>query len=269
MPGDTPNSANNDATVSRVGVKLPPFWKANPALWFVQLEAQFALAGITADDTKFNHVVSAVDSDILNCVSDIILKPPDTDKYPTLKKRLIELHSESEASKIRTLLQGLELGDQRPSQLLARMKTLAGDAVGEPLLKSLWLGRLPNSTQTILTALNEDLAGLASVADKINDLAGYSNINSVTPQSSNNQIAQLEKQVAHLTTLVGELTTTMRQSRSQSRNRNRPFKNSRSCSRDRLKKYKEPADGICFYHTNFGTKAKKCSLPCSFKNSGN
>ncbi|GFR05232.1 uncharacterized protein TNCT_356151 [Trichonephila clavata] len=176
MQGENLNSAINDTTVSRVGVKLPPFWKANPALWFVQLEAQFALAGITADDTKFNHVISAIDSDILNCVCDIILKPPDADKYSTLKNRLIELHSESEASKIRTMLQGLELGDQRPSQLLARMKALAGDTVGEPLLRSLWLGRLPNNTQTILTALKEDLAGLASVADKINDLANYSTL---------------------------------------------------------------------------------------------
>ncbi|GFR05973.1 uncharacterized protein TNCT_56021 [Trichonephila clavata] len=269
MQGENLNSAINDTTVSRVGVKLPPFWKANPALWFVQLEAQFALAGITADDTKFNHVISAIDSDISNCVCDIILKPPDADKYSTLKNRLIELHSESEASKIRTLLKGLELGDQRPSQLLARMKALAGDTVGEPLLRSLWLGRLPNNTQTILTALKEDLAGLASVADKINDLAHHSNINSVTPQTSDNRVAQLEKQVAQLTTLVGELTTTMRQSRSQSRNRNRPFKNRRSCSRDRFQKYKEPANGICFYHTNFGTKAKKCNLPCSFKNPEN
>ncbi|GFQ83576.1 transposon Ty3-I Gag-Pol polyprotein [Trichonephila clavata] len=108
------------------------------------------------------------------------------------------------------------------------MKALAGDTVGEPLLKSLWLGRIPNNTQTILNALKEDLAGLASVADKINDLAKHSNINSVTPETSDNRLAQLEKQVAQLTTLVGELTTTMRQSRSQSRNRNRPFKNRQS-----------------------------------------
>ncbi|GBN74770.1 hypothetical protein AVEN_209676-1 [Araneus ventricosus] len=117
MPGNNQDSVSDDATIARVGVKLPPFWKANPSLWFVQREAQFALAGITVDDTKFNHIISAVDSEILNSVSDIILRPPDIDKYTILKKRLIELHSESEASKIRTLLQGLELSDQRPSQL--------------------------------------------------------------------------------------------------------------------------------------------------------
>ncbi|KMQ86374.1 gag-pol polyprotein [Lasius niger] len=80
--------------ISRVGVKPPPFWKANPALWFVQLEAQFALANITEDGTKFNHVVSAIESDILNSISDLVLGPPETGKYETLKKRLIELHSE-------------------------------------------------------------------------------------------------------------------------------------------------------------------------------
>ncbi|GFT14640.1 histone-lysine N-methyltransferase SETMAR [Trichonephila clavipes] len=65
---------------------------------------------------------------------------------------------------------GLELGDQRPSQLLTRMHSPTGDNVGEPLLKSLWLGRLPNGTQKILPALNENLDQLATVADKINDL---------------------------------------------------------------------------------------------------
>ncbi|GFW45491.1 uncharacterized protein TNCV_3244311 [Trichonephila clavipes] len=136
------------------------------------------------------------------------------------------------------------------------MKALSGDTVDKPLLKSLWLRRLPNNAQTILTALKEDSAGLASVADKINDLANHSNINSVTPQTSDNRVAQLEKQVAQLTTLVDELTTTMRQSCSQSRNRNRPFENRCSCSYDHFQKYEKPANGICFYQTNFGTKEK-------------
>ncbi|GBN62894.1 hypothetical protein AVEN_145783-1 [Araneus ventricosus] len=142
MPGNNQDSVSDDATIAGVGVKLPPFWKANLALWFVQLEAQFALAGITVDDTKFNHAISAVDSEILNSVK-------------------------SEASKILALLQGLELGDQRPSQLLTRMRALASDTVGEQLLKSLWMGRLPNSTQTILAALSEDLAGLTMLQTKL------------------------------------------------------------------------------------------------------
>ncbi|GBM23253.1 hypothetical protein AVEN_159921-1 [Araneus ventricosus] len=127
---------SDDATIARPGFKLPSLWKSNHAVWIVELEEQFALAGITVDDTKCNHVISAVDSEILNSVSDIILRPTDSDKYTILRKRLIELHSESEASTIGTLFQGLELGDQSPCQLLTRMIALAGDT-GEPLLKSL------------------------------------------------------------------------------------------------------------------------------------
>ncbi|GFQ76605.1 retrovirus-related Pol polyprotein from transposon 297 [Trichonephila clavata] len=74
------------------------------------------------------------------------------------------------------------------------MRSLAGDNVGEPLLKSLWLGRLPNRTQTILSALNENLDQLATVADKINDLTFSQGINSVAA-TSKNKTAQLEQQI--------------------------------------------------------------------------
>ncbi|GFS65040.1 hypothetical protein TNCV_1635501 [Trichonephila clavipes] len=61
------------------------------------------------------------------------------------------------------------------------MRSLAGDNVGEPLWKSLWLG-----TQTILVALNENLDQLATVADKINDLTFPQGINSVAATSEKN-----------------------------------------------------------------------------------
>lgn len=265
LPKENFSNMPETSQLARVAVKPPAFWKANPALWFVRLESQFTLAGITSDETKFNYVISAVDSDILNSVSDIILKPPENEKYKSLKEKLIDLHSESEASKIRTLLQGLEIGDQRPSQVLTRMRSLAGDTVGDPLLKSLWLNRLPSGTQTILAALSEDLNGLAAVADKINDLTSNSQINLV--QSSNPtpdpRINHLEQQIAHLTTMVSELRT---QRRPRSRSRGNSFK--RYSPRHHSKSYKEPENGICFYHTNFGKNAKKCKTPCNYT-SGN
>nr|XP_015925143.1 uncharacterized protein LOC107453000 [Parasteatoda tepidariorum] len=173
-----PNETLDENQIAHVAVKPPPFWKSNPSLWFVRLK-EFTLAKISADDTKFNYVLAAVDSDVLSSISDIVLKPPTTEKYKAIKKRLIELHSESEESKIRTLLQGLELGDQQPSQLLTRMRALAGDNVGTPLLKSLWLGRLPNNVETILAALNDELDQLASAADKTNDLSSHQHVNTV------------------------------------------------------------------------------------------
>lgn len=263
MPDSITPSDVSDAQIAHVSVKPPPFWKSHPTLWFVRLESQFSLAKITAEETKFNHVVAALDADVLFSISDIILTPPTTDPYKTLKKRLIDCHSESEASKIRTLLQGLELGDQRPSQLLAQMRSLAqGSSVGEPLLKSLWLGRLPHNTQSILAALNETLDQLANIADKIHETCNQSVVNSVSnlkPQptcSMESQIAQLSQQVSELTAIV---------TRRNDNQTLRPYRRFRKRSNSqKYRQFKEPIDGLCFYHTNFGKNAKKCADPCSF-----
>ena len=272
MPNDnlppTPHDSSTTAQVAHVAIKLPPFWKTNPALWFVRLEAQFALANITSDATKFNHVIAAIDSDVLNSVSDILMKPPNVDKYDALKTRLTDLHSESEASKIRTLLQGLELGDQRPSQLLTRMRTLADQSVGDALLKSLWLGRLPQSMQTILAVLNDDLDQLAKVADKVHDVTPHPYVNVIkeVPEPST---SRLEQQISQLTKQVAELQAVVDRRNSRGGRRNFRRSNSRSKSRDRYKQYKEPTNDLCFYHTNFGADAKKCKPPCSARRQEN
>lgn len=254
------DAANNQ--ISRVAVKPAPFWKANPTLWFARLEAQFALADVTVDSTKFNYVITAIEPELLNSVSDILISPPDEKQYETLKARLIATHSQSEESKFRTLLQGLELGDQRPSELLSRMKVLAGENVGEPLLKSLWLSRLPQSTQSILAALSDDLPQLAIAADKINDLAVPTTINSASSQPNNH----LEQQILLLTQQVNELTTLVRnRERSRERDNSSRHDRRRSQSRGRSRQRKEPTNNLCFYHTNFGKKARKCNSPCSFR----
>jgi hypothetical protein len=39
-----------------VAIRLPPFYAEEPGVWFVSAEAQFTLAGITKERTKFYHV---------------------------------------------------------------------------------------------------------------------------------------------------------------------------------------------------------------------
>ena len=47
-----------DAPIGRIAVKLPQFWPDKARLWFVQAEAQFTLGKITAEKTKFAHLVT-------------------------------------------------------------------------------------------------------------------------------------------------------------------------------------------------------------------
>lgn len=60
------------ATLTAVSVKVPPFWRWSPEVWFFQLKVQFTLAGITIDTTKFNHVLVGLDEESFALVVDVL-----------------------------------------------------------------------------------------------------------------------------------------------------------------------------------------------------
>lgn len=70
-------------------VKILPFWKENPSLWFAQIEAAFGISRISSDETKFRYVVVNLEPTILPVVADIVARPPDENKYLALKNRIV------------------------------------------------------------------------------------------------------------------------------------------------------------------------------------
>ena len=92
------------ADISAVSLKLPTFWPERAAVWFVQAEAQFATRNVTADNTKFHYIVSALDQDTATRVIDMLLAPPAEDKYDALKTRLLTTFSLSVAQRAAQLL---------------------------------------------------------------------------------------------------------------------------------------------------------------------
>lgn len=87
-----PEEANVNTTKL---IKLPPFWRENPMLWFAQIEAGFALSRITSDETKFQYVILNLDSNVLPFVTDIITTPSALNKYEAVKNRIIASCDES------------------------------------------------------------------------------------------------------------------------------------------------------------------------------
>ncbi|KAL3199502.1 hypothetical protein MRX96_013828 [Rhipicephalus microplus] len=123
---DSTSMTDAPPTVSSVDGKRPPFWPADPALWFIQVESQFAARRITADLTKYHYVVRSLPPTIASEIRDLLLAPPAENAYATLKETLIRRVTLSKPQRLQQLLRGTELGDRTPSQLLRHMQQLLG-----------------------------------------------------------------------------------------------------------------------------------------------
>ena len=136
-------------------MRQPIFWPYRPAVWFAQVEAQFELAAITRQKTKFNYVVSQLTQQQAEEVEDVIIAPPEPDPYDQLKAGLIRRFSTSPEQRVRQLLSQEELGDRKPSQFLRHLKGLAPDILAE-FLRILCANRLSPLVQAILAGRPDD-----------------------------------------------------------------------------------------------------------------
>ncbi|KAK4884985.1 hypothetical protein RN001_001256 [Aquatica leii] len=258
---ETPNAPGEpQAAVEEVRqVKLPPFWQVNPTLWFTQVDAQFYTYKVKSDITKYFTVISCLDSAVLQEVSDILVNPPETDKYENLKRQLIERFSDSYDKRLKRLINYIELGDKSPSQLLREMKTLADNKVSDEVLKTLWLQRLPTNIQAILSATDK-IAEVRTTACAMTSatphIAAVNKKEYIAQASSTTTIQALQAQVENLTKMVEQLC------RGGERERSR-YDRWRSRSRSRSRK-RQNVQGYCFYHNRFGDKARRCEQPCTY-----
>ena len=126
----TERTAEAAREISAINLKLPPFWPADPEVWFAQVEAQFTTRNIRTQCTKFDHIVALLSPEFATEVRDLILRPPADNPYNSLKEQLIKRTTVSEQKKLQQLFSTEDFGDRKPSQLLRRMQQLLGDRAG-------------------------------------------------------------------------------------------------------------------------------------------
>lgn len=189
-------------------VKTQPFSKEQPHLWFLLLEAQFAARKITSERTMYNSTLSNLSTEVALQVESIIASPYEEGKYNSLKEALQRAYSISSTEKFQKLVSKEELGDQKPSHLLQRLRSYADKSVGDDFIKKLWLNRLPNTTRIVLATSTDTLDKLAIMADTIHENSDGFSVNAVSSrerQSLSEVISNLSEQVAKLTAKVSSM----------------------------------------------------------------
>lgn len=268
----------NSRHIQYVAFKSPqPLFSQNPLVWFNILEQQFLVAGITTESTKYSHAVSALDARLHNQFADLIIRDKGRTPYTIFKTEILRILGESQKVKLHNILHGLSLGDKKPSQLLNDFKLNAGTAFGEAPIKQLWMGRLPQQVQLVLTAFENDVSldVLAARADNLLETMSQSHINaveSIPPVQTNIQKTNTANHNQNIDEIlgnfkrdmIGEISALLK---NQPRGRTHdngahptPPDRTRSNSRSRMNQKYE----TCYYHHRFGDKAQKCVVGCTF-----
>jgi hypothetical protein len=142
-------------------VKLPKFWPHAPGIWFARAELRFEVSQLTGERQKFAYMVDALPYESLCLVADLVESPPANFSYTILKERLMMSHQLSPVQRAMKLMDLPDLGDRRPSQLLADfLQDCPPGEQGTAFFRGAFLKRLPAHIQVHLSQVDSaDLKG--------------------------------------------------------------------------------------------------------------
>lgn len=250
--------------------KLADFWTATPHAWFGVIESQFRLRNITTEEDKFGLVAGVLPEPVARRVAQLLAAPPAS-CYTVLKAALLANHELTEIQKADLLFNMDDMGSRRPSDLLTEMLELVRPGEERTqLFAMLFLRRLPAQVRVQLT--EDDHADLPALAAKADRCAAFLAKQSVVGASC----------VAAVSAEPGEDPLELTVAAFSRGGNNRGGKQGRG---GKFKLYKSrppppppqqedeesPADlarvgtGLCFYHFQYGPKARSCRPPCKWQ----
>lgn len=273
----TSSAANNakaenaEMVQSAARIELPSFIEGNIKLWLTLVEHKFSLHRITSEQTKYSHLACSLPAEVAVRVADFLVKPPSRRPYMELRELLEREYEDSTNARITKLLDECELGDQKPTMLLRRMRSLAKNEVTDSFLLTRFLRALPEQIRTVIAATGaKDLDKVAVAADTAMEFSHMRGVAVLDTSTVNVTVGAAPTTVGETTirdilSRFDALELKMSQlsevhARGLSRTRPRsPHPRNRSKSREY---------DTCWYHFKFGADAKKCRQGCKMWNSG-
>ena len=201
---------NNDALAKLVynvtvasSLRIPELNASDPEMCGSRLWGVFFEGACHDDHQRYLDVMSSLTPRMAGEVRDVIMRPHDNDSYTTLRRELIKRLCSTQEEKTHKLLENVVMEDEKPSQYLRRLQALAGSAVPEDLLRTLWMRGLPEKLKpTMATQTGKTLPDMAEVADSVYRLLpARPSIHEVALEASlHSQIQQLIHELSALKT---------------------------------------------------------------------
>lgn len=262
-------------------LRVPSFWPEEVDLWFKLPEVQFDTARITSDQEKYQAVIANLDRAHARLIRDVFDASPATGRYEHVKKELIKRLGESDAKRLRQVLENEQMGDRKPSQFYRDLRNLATNSLADDVILTVWEGRLPSRVRSILAFVqNRDPETRTQIADSIYEaspeqgqIAVASAVRHPTITHPPGQNSGINDAVAAalnaIYTQINEIRAQIAELRINEHRRSRSQTRSGTQFRPRSRPRDQPRqNGLCYYHAQFRENARKCTSPCSW-NSGN
>jgi hypothetical protein len=256
MADENPPAAAGRSNVT--AVRLPPFWQASPANWFLQAEAQFAIREVTQPLDKYYFVMSALSETQVDMVSSVLRAEPDQESYSQLKAALVASHTMSDYQKVDKLMAMEPLGGRKPTELLAAMQKLR-PLRDEAFFAWAFIQRLPREVRVLL--VQDDTSDMRKLAEKAEALVAlhqpqHHDVTAVAAvgQALENNPTADEETVAAATARgkgQGGKSGKRRQKGGKGRRSQSPFDIHQS--------------PLCYFHVRYGEKTYKCVEPCAWQ----
>ncbi len=103
--------------MAHVAFKIHDFWPHDPTSWFRKMESKFRICNITQSSTKYNHLLSALPTEVCSNIN-------DRDVYKQLKGLLMSRYTKDRWARVFELLKFPEIGDMKLSEMMRQMKAL-------------------------------------------------------------------------------------------------------------------------------------------------
>ncbi len=112
--------------MAHMAFKIPDFWPHDPNNWFRKIESKFRICNIRQSSTKYDHLLSALPTDICSSINDSLAEIDENadDAYKQLKELLMTRYTMDRWARAFELLKFPEIGDMKPSEIMWQMKAL-------------------------------------------------------------------------------------------------------------------------------------------------